>query len=1220
MPLPHPHGTSSGQIGHNAIIDTGDTPGSTGGKFVGFGEDGTSAIANRASWALSENINYVYGKLDAALALPSSESWTTSGGDGAAHQMAGSVSDQVWCGDATYLPQTQEGRNKLFSLLDAQGHELTDPTTGAKVVVRTVRNSTDTVDVFGTGWVTQPIIKFKTINPITGADVTNPYTIPDGTVITITHARKTTVETLPTDTLSRLAIKTAEDIPAYTFLQDGSRKMLGDIDMNAHNLANVDAVYNESGSGNPLSLISDSQIYAQADADIILSGVNGHINLQAGASKDVFAKALSGNIKWQDTRIGPIYLSKATDPHTLIGTAITDSLRGKLASDYLSSYGFDGNFVAIPGAGAPLTFTDGTATITWPAIQCFVQGEVAKINAGSLVVSLDNYYCLASDRYGNMVEMDLPSLDSSYTPIAFYYHDGVNFTWKVDARRYADALSNSLDISVGNSGGYSIPGCEFTRLEDAIAYATAIQLVRSYAGLVPLVVTIRVRSELSLTSQITSVPAGMRLIGEGFEGASGLPLKVKVDHAPNLSTFDLSASSVPIFVENLQFTWENASPQDSDKGCFRNVGTKSIFRNVAFNSGTGGHAYSNAFVFDSTTLYVTIEDCWADVEKRFVLGAGTGADPYDRLQHSVVAHCVVQNSAAAISDAFAIDVAGSHNTVRDCHVRSLGNGFQGGVRIGHGGMVLRNVFEGKGTLTSFRGFVYHPCSSELNNTGLIEGNYASNVDWAYSSAYQSGSARSIHLSIKNNHAYVTLAGIIVDNDAAHALDSSSYDISGNKIEGYELGPGLYVNEARNVTVTDNTLIGPGPLSIGIQFHLNTWGVCRGNHVEGGSICTAIFDAASGGNPIRVSDNFFGGNTFGASGITSVYVTGTGVQFFDNTFEGGSTTGRCLHITGVSNSKIIGNTFGSATIAVLDVESTFTNYGHVPIQGNIFTAAATGAHALRLIGVQSCKIEGNSFGAGYIMYGTAITLQVGAGGSCHGTIIKGNTFNEVHGDGPTLYYVVVNQNDLDARGIIISENSFYRCGDPQNDTTNMIIIRILGNTVVANNNFVDTIGRANPTGQLRFIEALERYNVITGNQFRQHLPDGLHGVGQIYCIYMSKDYYAGVAVGNIIAFTGASAQSTPITGIYATGQHVSANMNWFGYWTTGGATLAIDMQGMGVQAEGNFSIERNISVASVGGRGIVTGNEVAYTPGTVNSGAHATDGNVSGPYSPGPPAA
>ena len=66
-PLPYPHGIAAGDIGHQANIDLSATPGSTGGRFVGYGEDAVDSIFNRAPWALSENLELVRQQLETVL-------------------------------------------------------------------------------------------------------------------------------------------------------------------------------------------------------------------------------------------------------------------------------------------------------------------------------------------------------------------------------------------------------------------------------------------------------------------------------------------------------------------------------------------------------------------------------------------------------------------------------------------------------------------------------------------------------------------------------------------------------------------------------------------------------------------------------------------------------------------------------------------------------------------------------------------------------------------------------------------------------------------------------------------------------------------------------------------------------------------------------------------------------------------------------------------------
>jgi len=235
MPLPFPHGIGSGQIGNNADINTSDTPGSTGGRFIGFGEEGTSAIANRAHWALSSNDDYLYGKVTRDIAVGSGAAFTSSS------QSTYHLTGDVFCGDDTYpgTPGTYdddyaEGMLLLFSVLDDKYNELTDAL-GNEVRVAVVRDTTNAVDMYkgGTvpppgyvGFVTNPWVTFRTVDA-SGAEVQNPYTIPVSQKVRLLFGIKSTLEALPRDALTRYHLNAADEAPAGVVLQDGTRKMTG---------------------------------------------------------------------------------------------------------------------------------------------------------------------------------------------------------------------------------------------------------------------------------------------------------------------------------------------------------------------------------------------------------------------------------------------------------------------------------------------------------------------------------------------------------------------------------------------------------------------------------------------------------------------------------------------------------------------------------------------------------------------------------------------------------------------------------------------------------------------------------------------------------------------------------------------------------------------------------------------------------------------------------
>ena len=239
----HPHGTSAGQIGHNSNIDTGLTPGSDGGKFIGFGEPGSSAIGNRAHWALSENIDHVYQEVHREIAVPKGYDRTSPGGGESSFQFPSG--EEVWVGDDTYPGSAgssdAEGMHMLFDVLDSNYNELTDGS-GNEIRVSLVRESTNTTDVYQGGnpfldsFQDQPIIHFVAVDPESGVVVTDPYTIPAATNYKVQCGVKSTIAELPADALVRYKVQGASEVEAGVFLQDGSRPLLGDLDVGGNDI------------------------------------------------------------------------------------------------------------------------------------------------------------------------------------------------------------------------------------------------------------------------------------------------------------------------------------------------------------------------------------------------------------------------------------------------------------------------------------------------------------------------------------------------------------------------------------------------------------------------------------------------------------------------------------------------------------------------------------------------------------------------------------------------------------------------------------------------------------------------------------------------------------------------------------------------------------------------------------------------------------------------
>jgi hypothetical protein len=243
MALPFPHGSGPGQIANGNNFDNHDTPGYTGGRFIGFGENATSAITNRAAWALSTNIDYIYQKYSSAIAVPQVDAFTSSG---ASNWHLGTL---VFCGDSTYpgttLSPDLEGLMLLFSVLDDQYNPLTDEH-GNEVRVSAVKETTDTSSVYKTGFVQSPWIHFHTVNPKTGAVVVDPYPIPAAQAVRIAYGVASSLETLPVDAFTRYKVMSGEEVPAGVLLLDGSLPMAGDLNLGSHNLLACASISNES--------------------------------------------------------------------------------------------------------------------------------------------------------------------------------------------------------------------------------------------------------------------------------------------------------------------------------------------------------------------------------------------------------------------------------------------------------------------------------------------------------------------------------------------------------------------------------------------------------------------------------------------------------------------------------------------------------------------------------------------------------------------------------------------------------------------------------------------------------------------------------------------------------------------------------------------------------------------------------------------------------------
>lgn len=227
--LPFPHGSGTGQIANGNNYDDNDTPGYPGGRFIGFGENATSAITNRSAWALSSNIDYIYQKYSSVIAVPQVDKFTSTG------TSSYHLSTLVFCGDSNYPPAESEGLMLLFSVLDAQYNALID-VHGNEVRVSHVLETTDVDSAYGAAFVQSPWVHFYTVDPKTGAVVSDPYPIPAAQVVRIAYGIASSLESLSVDAFTKYKVMSGEEVPAGVLLLDGSLPMTEDLNLGSHDL------------------------------------------------------------------------------------------------------------------------------------------------------------------------------------------------------------------------------------------------------------------------------------------------------------------------------------------------------------------------------------------------------------------------------------------------------------------------------------------------------------------------------------------------------------------------------------------------------------------------------------------------------------------------------------------------------------------------------------------------------------------------------------------------------------------------------------------------------------------------------------------------------------------------------------------------------------------------------------------------------------------------
>lgn len=1107
MALPHPHGDSSGEIAHNAVKDTGVTPGSTGGKFIGFGEEGISAVGNRAHWALSENIDYVYQVLSSDMAIPAGAAFIAidQGGGG---QLKYQILDDVWVGDGTYPgaagSSDPEGMLMLFAVLDDQYNELDDGS-GNEVRVKLIRDSSETNDQYKGGspfieyFPTDPYVYFHTVNPSTGAEVDPNYDIPTSTSVRLLYPAKGNMENLPVDAFSRYKVQSATEVEAGAFLQDGSKKMTGHADWDSNRLDNILELRGVSGLDLAIRSISDD-LFLIGGTDIKLRDQNTSPAGVAFSQTGVGAPYLPSGGSYNNSVLGALNsqisgaeILRSNRPLNRTGAFIS-STNPDLTYPALDLM-INGEIIQVPGGIHDLSWIAAGNTYVYynpgtDTVQSLQTLFPSTLPAGSVLLWKGSW---SGALWSNEIDCRWPNLRSG-THEAWYVGDGIG----------ADFADLNTFETVMDGGWQQIGSAEISKVHEIVIVGTATINSTFFLGN-----NWRLRGA-------SAMPAGV---------ASGFENQIKTG-----TTFSTNSNMIwtgtGCELRDFAVVWNNSlAHQTATYGGVR-LGDGSFVKNLYFGDGSFSFASclllgDNCRVEGGTLSYasyrafgvLTGSGCHiSDLELApFGFGAGV-ALAYVKFggTDNVVEHCPFDTGAWPAS--WFVECGYANNTVQNCRGDLSGVGSKPFVTMTSESATEAGI-------------------SFLNNR-LLDGYRL------ISSALNNGTM----------NFRVRLIGNIIEGFASTLLDlnnlnvspDSSVYVADNTFDGMVAGYILYANHCGWVTFRSNSVVNNG--GAGIRFLTGTKGAINSNYLEGYGSGSAIWLAGEWGSAVFnnyigdvgaptsiqikletewnvIEGNYIEGGEFAetAISITHPYNAVNGNQFIDHyrrfvwVHDGGSAT----VINGNSFSGGIGkaDTIGAVgpwviAEAAVFLENNLTTLTAISVTGNVFAAQA----------------------------GRSIVTGPRPGGGVKNLTITGNVFSNVGGgyfydDGGAQCdeegVVRVEFGSGDALGNIISNNSFVDCGHTTwFATTTKVVTCIFSSAsyaVISGNNIDNMIGSNNP--------AYTNENAVgiwaTGNTVIQ--GNMIHKLVSTQCPY---NYYgiqfispARGVVSNNIVYTSGTAPAT-----------------------------------------------------------------------------------------------
>jgi hypothetical protein len=871
MALPFPHGVGPGDIAETSAYDTTGIGSVATKRFIGVGEDLTSAIANRPHWALSENIDYLYQVISADRALPAEHNFTAAGATPKVQ-----LSGEVWVATpaGSYPVVKQDGLNILFSVLDADFNELIDPITGEQVYVEEVKDAGEVATVYKTpadGFEPNPYVYF-------GSGGIS-YPIPNLTVVNVMYGLRGAFETMPTDTFLKRSVQFGEEFPAEGFRHDGSIPMTGDLDMDGNDVTNVNDISNVSGV--TMQIISDNTL-----------------NLQ-----DSYLAA-------------PLSLSQTGETGLLSPSGYKISIIGALNSVIGVAADMMGNHVVSMGTGVAF---NPAANVSWGAMDIVHNGESITLPLGNVTVSIntDLYVVLDANVTGvGVVERAIGALAPTDTVLAYCRWNSVPGDWttspafSVDARR-GPAMNSMQEITVSDT----MSDAMFDDLQLAINYAAAC--INSEINGFP---TIRICGELTIATTpiipTIAIPTGYAI---KFVGDRGSCL-VKTAAGLLANNHLINCNGTQVTFEDINFSWTSTATQGA-YGCIYNPGANSLIERCNFVWAAPASTGFRIPIFAQTAASnIIVQDCTAvGVQESFIVasagsddwkvkrcsidsdGSGTNREAVDiNGEYLTVEGCVLEGFADGV-------VSADNLVVRECEIICKSNASGRGVKCAR---VTAAGFTKLEVLNSFISTVEYAVESAFATTGTahtnIVGNTIYNVERALQLAHTAGASTGDSNARFENNSVDTVSEYVVNATYGYDLFINGCAVVHNT------GCGVYADAATDLYMGDNHIDGHTSegankfmVSCAAQAHIthNTFG---NTGVPAGSTCIVLTDTGC-----RVI-----GNSISPGSATSIGISMTDCAYSvvaDNEVSGGTQALDILPGAAASGIVVRGNIFSQQTV-------------------------------------------------------------------------------------------------------------------------------------------------------------------------------------------------------------------------------------------------------------------------------------------------------------------